>query len=292
LASLHSHVTGTDLQGLTFLVTGANSGIGRAIIEALAGRGGRVVLAARSETRTRPVLDSVRSRYPGADAQFMLVDLSDLSLVRRSAEAFLASGRPLDVLVNNAAIAGSCALSRQGFDLTYAVNYIGPFLLTSLLLPRLQQSPTARIVNVSSNAHFRVKQMDWSVLERRATPKLSALADYAATKLMNVLHARELARRLAGTSVTTFACHPGLVASNIWRAVPQPVRWFIKLFMLSNEQGAATPLYCATAAAVRGTSGRYYDQCRELPPNRLATDDRLVEELWTRTEHALAATGG
>lgn len=285
-------VTGTDLQGLNFLVTGANSGIGGAIVQALAGRGGRVILAARSETRTRPVLDSIRSRYPGADAQFMLVDLSDLSMVRRSAAAFLASGRPLDVLINNAAIAGTRAVSREGFDLTYAVNHIGPFLLTSLLLPRLQQSPAARIVNVSSNAHFRVEQIDWSVLERRTTPRLSGLADYAVTKLMNVLHARELARRLAGTSVTTSACHPGMVASNVWRAVPQPVQWFIKLFMLSNEQGAETPLYCATAADVRGTSGRYYDKCRELRPNRLATDDRLAEELWTRTERALAATGG
>lgn len=284
-------MTAPDLKGRSFLITGANSGIGRAMVEALAARGGRVVLAARSETRTRPVLEGIRSRYPGADAQFMVLDLSDLSTIRRSATAFLANGRPLDVLVNNAGVAGTRALSREGYDLTYAVNHIGPFLLTNLLLPRLQQSPAGRIVNVSSAAHFQVKQLDWSVLERRPVPRRSAFADYAATKLMNVLHARELGRRLAGTSVTTSSCHPGAVASNIWRAVPQPLQWFIKLFMLSNEQGAVTPVFCATAAEVAGASGRYYDKCREVPPNPLATDEALARELWNRTECAVAATG-
>jgi dehydrogenase/reductase SDR family protein 13 len=285
-------VTATDLQGRSFLVTGANSGIGRALVEALAERGGRVVLAARSETRTRPVLEGIRSRHPGADAQFLRLDLSDLSMIQRAAAEFFANGRPLDVLVNNAAIAGSRAVSPEGFQLTYAVNHIGPFLLTSLLLPRLQQSPAGRIVNVASAAHFQVKQIDWSVLERRTAPKLSAFGDYAVSKLMNVLHARELARRFAGTSATASSCHPGVVASNIWRAVPQPLQWFIKLFMLSNEQGAETPLFCATAAEVARTSGSYYDKCREVPPNPLANDEVLARELWDRTERAVTATRG
>lgn len=285
-------MTATDLQGRNFLVTGANSGIGRALVEVLAERGGRVILAARSEPRTRPVLEEIRSRHPGADTQFLRLDLSDLSSIRGAAEEFFASGRTLDVLVNNAAIAGSRALSPEGFGLTYAVNHIGPFLLTSLLLPRLQQSPAGRIVNVSSAAHFQVKQIDWSVLERRTAPRLSAFGDYAVSKLMNVLHARELARRLAGTSVTTSSCHPGVVASNIWRAVPQPLQWFIKLFMLSNEQGAETPLFCATAAEVARTSGFYYDKCREVSPNPLANNEGLARELWDRTERAVTASRG
>ncbi len=279
---------GGELEGRTFFVTGANSGIGRAMVEALAARGAGVVLASRSEDRTRPVLDGIRTRHAAADAQFLPVDVSDLGSVRRAADRFLASGHPVDVLINNAGIAGTRALSPDGFDLTYATNHIGPFLLTNLLLPRLREAPQGRVVNISSIAQMRVKQIDWSVLERRTSPKRSAFPDYAVTKLMNVLHAKELARRLADTRVTTYALHPGAVASNIWRSLPQPLQWFMKLFMLSNEAGARTPLYCATAPELKTSTGRYYDKGREVPPNPLANDAALAKELWERTEAAIA----
>ena len=278
----------TDLEGRTFFVTGANSGIGRALVEALAARGGRVVLATRSEERTRPVLTGIQSRYPAVRAQWVSLDVSDLGSVRRAAQAFLASGQPIDVLVNNAGIAGTRALTKDGFDLTYATNHIGPFLLTSLLLPRVREAPQGRVVNVASGAHMMVKRIDWSVLERRAAPKRSGFADYTVTKLMNVLHAKELARRLAGTRVTTYALHPGAVASNIWRSLPRPLQWFGKLFMLSNEEGAETPLYCATAPELATTTGRYYDRRREVSPSPLAEDEALAKELWARTEAAVA----
>lgn len=273
-----------ELHRRTFLVTGANSGIGRALVEALAARNARLVLAGRSEARTVPVVVALRAQYPALDATFLPVDISNLSSVRQAAATFLAAGHPLDVLVNNAGVAGTKALSRDGFDLTYATNHIGPFLLTQLLLPRLRESSDGRIVNVASSAHTMVKEIDWSVLARRTAPKRSRFADYAATKLMNVLHAKELARRLGGTSVTTYALHPGAVASNIWRALPQPIQWVLKLFLLSNEQGAQTPLYCATAPELRGVSGRYYDRSREVAPSRLAESESLARELWDRTE--------
>lgn len=286
-----------ELQGRTFFVTGANSGIGRALAAALAARGGSVVLASRSAERTLPIVDAIRQQHPGADARFLQLDVSDLTSVRHAAESFLATGQPLDVLVNNAGVAGTRGLSADGFDLTYATNHIGPFLLTNLLLPALHRAPQGRIVNVSSIAHKSAKGIDWSVLERRAEPKRSAFGDYAVTKLMNVLHAKELARRLTGTPVTTYALHPGGVASNIWRSVPQPFQWLLKLFLISNEEGARTPLYCATAPELSTTSGRYYDKSREVPPSPLANDEALARELWTRTEAAIAdasgvATGG
>jgi retinol dehydrogenase 12 len=271
----------------TFFVTGASSGIGRALVQALAARGGAVVLATRSEQRTRPVLAAIRSGYPAVDAQWLPLDLADLSAVRRAAERFLETGQPLDVLVNNAGIAGTRALSADGFDLTYATNHIGPFLLTNLLVPRLLEAPQGRIVNVASAAHHTVKEIDWSLLERRTTPRRAGFRDYAVTKLMNVLHAKQLARRLAGTTITTYSLHPGAVASNIWRSLPKPVQWVGKLFMLSNDAGAQTPLYCATAPELATASGRYYDRCREAKPSPLAEDPALARELWTRTEAAL-----
>lgn len=271
----------------TFLVTGASSGIGKALAEALAARGGRVVLAGRSPERTVPVVEAIRRRHPGADARFLQLDVAEFASVRRAAGVFLADGGALDVLVNNAGVAGTFGLNADGFDLTYATNHLGPFLLTNLLLPRLRESPSARIVNVASMAHLRVKQIDWSVLARRSGPTRSAFHDYSVTKLMNVLHAKELARRLAGTRVTTYAVHPGVVASNIWRKLPGPLQWFMKLFMLSNERGAEGPLYCATAAELGSVSGRYYNRVHESRVNPLADDPSLARELWSRSESAV-----
>src|SRR5207244_4668062 len=162
-----TRVNSMDLQGRSFFVTGANSGIGRALVEALAARGGRVVLAPRSEERTRPVLSAIQSRYPAARAQWVSLDVSDLGSVRRAAQAFLASGQPIDVLVNNAGIAGTRALSKDGFDLTYATNHIGPFLLTSLLLPPGRESSQGRVVNVASRSEERRVGKEWRVREWR-----------------------------------------------------------------------------------------------------------------------------
>ena len=275
--------------GRTFLVTGANSGIGRTLSDALAADGGAVVLAARSEERTQPVLRAILERHPGADCRFLQVDVSDFASVRRAAAAFLAGGQRLDVLVNNAGVAGTNALNPGGYDLTYATNHLGPFLLTNLLLPRLMESPGARIVNVSSTANYQVKAIDWSWLEPRQAVVRSGFSAYAATKLMNVMHAKALARRLEGTRVTTYSLHPGAVATDIWRALPAPLQWVIKLFALSEEAGARTSFYCATAPELAGVSGRYYDKCKERVPNPLAERVELVDELWRRSQ---AATQG
>jgi retinol dehydrogenase 12 len=277
------------LAGRSCLVTGANSGIGRATAEALAAAGARVVLAGRSAERTEPVLTAIRARGPAVDPEFLQLDVSDLASVRAAAAKVLQGGRPLDVLINNAGVAGTEGLSRDGFDLTYATNHIGPFLFTSLLLPRLGEAPQGRVVNVASAAHYRVKEMDWSVLERRQAPRRSGFVDYAITKLMNIHHAKELARRLEGTRITTYALHPGVVASNIWRALPGALQWVLKLFMVSNERGASTSLYCATAPELSTVTGRYYDACREKRPSRLADDAAAARELWTRTEAAIAS---
>ncbi len=129
-----------DLKGKTFLITGANSGIGRATAEALVSRGGAVVVASRSAERTLPVLEDLRRKHPGADLEFLALDLASLRAVKESAERFLATGRPLDVLINNAGIAATPGVTQDGFEVTFGTNHVGPFLLTSLLLPRLQEA--------------------------------------------------------------------------------------------------------------------------------------------------------
>ena len=273
-----------DLKGKTFLVTGANSGIGRATAEALVARGASVVLASRSAERTLPVLEDLRRKHPGADLEFLALDLASLRAVKESAERFLATGRPLDVLINNAGIAATPGTTQDGFEVTFGTNHLGPFLFTSLLLPRLQEAKRARIVNVASRAHERVSGIDWTMLERATRNVPERLRMYGMSKLMNVLHASELARRLAGTGVTTYSLHPGVVASEIWREAPWPIRPVMKLFMISNEEGARTSLYCATAPELESVSGRYYNNSREKTPSRPAQDAALARELYERSE--------
>jgi retinol dehydrogenase-12 len=274
----------------TYIVTGSNTGIGRATAEALVATGGSVVLAARSEERTRPVIDALRSQHRDADVTFLSLDLGDLAHVRRAAETFLEWGRPLDVLINNAGLAGLRGLTTEGFEITVGTNHLGPFLFTSLVLPKLLEAPHGRVVNVASRAHMDVKAMDWGALARPpAGPR--GLGAYAMSKLMNILYAKELARRLAATRVTTYSLHPGVVASDIWRALPRPMQWAMKLFMTTNEEGAKTAVYCATAPELVATSGRYYERCREAQPSALAMDESLARELYARTEEAIASVG-
>lgn len=269
------------------LITGASSGLGRASAHALAARGATVLLAARSEARTQPVLDDIRRAHPSARVEFVSLDLASLASVRGAAERVLASGRPLDVLMNNAGIAGTAGLTQDGFEITIGTNYVGHFYLTSLLLPRLLEAPQGRIVNIASVGHERVHAFDWHWLERRTVGAKSGFSMYAASKLMNILHTRELARRLAATRVTTYAVHPGGVASNIWRSLPWIVRRPMMLFLISNEEGARTQVWCATAPDLASSSGRYYYECREARGTELSRDMALAAELYDRTERAI-----
>ncbi len=278
-----------DLQGRTYLVTGANTGIGRVTAEVLAQRGGKVFLACRSEEKTRPVLAAIRAA--GGQAELLALDLGNLASVRACASAFLARGEPLHVLVNNAGLAGTRGVTKDGFELLFGTNHLGPFLFTTLLLPRLRASVTggagggARIVNVSSKAHKEARGIDWDAL-RKPTQTITSLREYEVSKLCNVLFTRELARGRAGEGVHSYALHPGVIASDIWRDIPWPVRpIFIRLRgMQSVTEGAQTSLHCATSPEVADHDGRYYDACREKKPNPLADDAALARELWEKSE--------
>ena len=275
-----------DLAGRTVFVTGATSGIGRATVHALAAREATVIIGARSDDKARALVEELRRQYPRAPSSVVVIDLASLASVRRAADIVLALGPPLDVLINNAGRAGRTGTTPDGFELTIGTNHVGPFLLTELLLPKLRESAQGRIVNVASRAHMGVKRLDWGALARPPAIK-GGYSAYALSKLMNVLHAKELARRLADTRITTYALHPGVVASDIWRELPRLVQWVMMRFMITNEEGARTSLYCATAPELSTTSGRYYDTCREVQPSALARDESLARELYTRTDAAI-----
>ena len=270
-----------DLTGQTFLVTGGNTGIGRATVAGLARRGGRVYVAARSEEKTQAAIDAITAETGNKNLSYLPLDLADLSSVRQCAAQFLALDEPLHVLVNNAGVAGNRGLTRDGFEMTFGVNHLGHFALTMALLDRLTSSGPARVVTVSSDAHYQAKGIDFEAVAR-PTVTYVGLREYEVSKLCNVLFTQELARRLDGKAVAAYALHPGVVASDIWRRVPWPVRPLMKLRMISNEQGAQTSLYCATSPEVAGVSGRFYDKCREREASKVATPE-LAGQLWERS---------
>ncbi len=265
----------------TFIITGSNTGIGRATAEALAAGGGRVFLACRSEEKTRPVVDDIRAQHGDRSAEFLRLDLSDLSSVRTVAAEFLERDEPLHVLLNNAGVGGQRGLTTDGFEINFGVNHLGHFLFTRLLLDRLKESAPARVVNVSSEAHYQARGLDFDAV-RKPTATFTALREYAESKLCNVLFTQEFARRNEASGVTSYALHPGAIASDIWRRIPFPFRLLTRL-MKSVEQGARTSIHCATAPELADQSGRYYDDCREKNPSSRATPE-LGAELWAKSE--------
>jgi len=275
----------------SYLITGTNTGIGRATAEALAAEGGRVILAARSHEKTMPVVHELRARFPNTEVEFLLIDLADLHSVQTAATTVMGSGRPLDVLINNAGLAGAEGTTTDGFDKTVGTNHVGPFALTEMLLPLLTAAPQGRIVNVSSEAHRSAKGIPFDTL-RTPGDRRDSFRMYGVSKLANVLYAKELARRLAGTHVTTYALHPGVVKSDIWRALPSWIGGIIKLFMITNEKGAQTSVYCATASELSTVSGRYYDKSREKEPAPPANDEALARELYDWSDSAVASVLG
>lgn len=266
------------------LVTGANTGIGRVTAVELARRGLQVFLACRSEERTRPVLEEIRAAVPGAAAQWLPLELSDFASVRDCARSFLEHGLPLHLLVNNAGLAGSRGLTASGFEVAFGVNHLGHFLLTGLLLERLRESAPARVVTVASRAHRRVRGIDWEAV-RRPTASLTGVREYGASKLANVLFSAELGRRLAGTGVSTYSLHPGVLDTDIWRSLPAPLRALNRLRLERPGAGARTTLHCALSDAAGSESGLYYADASPAMPSEAGRSETLAAELWRRSEN-------
>lgn len=270
------------LDGKVIIVTGANTGIGKPTATALAGAGAHVFLAGRSHERTRPVIDELAAA--GGKVEYLPLDLSSLASVRAAAAQFLERDLPLDILINNAGLAGIRGATAEGFELAFGTNHLGHFLLTQLLLPRLRRSAPSRVVTVASKVHHRARRLAWDAV-RRPTSSLTGLPEYAVSKLANVLFTAELARRLgpASAGIATYSLHPGVIASDLWRRVPGALRWMMNAFMLTPEQGAETSLHCATSASVAGDTGLYYDGCEVRKPSRLARDEALARDLWLQS---------
>jgi NAD(P)-dependent dehydrogenase (short-subunit alcohol dehydrogenase family) len=263
------------------LITGATDGIGKAAAAALAQQGARLLIHGRDPDKGARAVAELKSRSQNQAIEFLQGDFSSLADVRRLAAAVMERTTQIDVLINNAgSIFPKRALSKDGYELTFAVNHLAPFLLTTLLLDTLKRSAPARIVTTSSVAH-RNASIHFDDLQ--AAHKYSPMGAYGSSKLANILFTRALAKRLAGTTVTANCLHPGLVRTSIARDMPVFGRALFNLFAKfarSPEQGAQTILYLATSPQVQGASGGYYVDCKLMPISPAAQDDDVAERLW------------
>jgi NAD(P)-dependent dehydrogenase (short-subunit alcohol dehydrogenase family) len=283
-----------SMAGKICLVTGANSGIGRATALGLAQRGATVLMVARNQERGEEAQAAIRAQSGNDAVHLYLTDLANQDEIRQLAAAVQADYTQLHVLVNNA---GIMLWRRQetaaGYEKQLAVNHLAYFLLTNLLLPCLQASGTpqdpARIVNVASDAHRAARRSDLDDLQSEEA--YGPMRVYSKTKLMNILFTFELARRLeaaygARRAVTVNAVHPGGVATNLW-SVPSWLQWLVNpligLFLRSPEEGAETPLYLVTSPAVANINGAYFADKQEIRAIDAAYDKELAAQLWAQS---------
>jgi len=277
------------MSGKTVVVTGGNSGIGLETAVDLARAGARTLITARDPGRGEAALAEVRRRAGRDDASLVVFDLASLASVRKGAAEILDRCDRIDVLVNNAGLVLSKRQETEdGFEATFAINHLGPFLLTRLLTERITQSAPARIVNVSSTAHQGARSgLDFDDLQARRGYR--GMQVYSRSKLANIYFTTELARRLAGTGVTANCLHPGTVATGYGRdgdatgVLAFGVR-VIKPFVLTAAQGARTSVYLASSPEVRDVTGEYFVKCKVRRASKVARDPEAARRLWELSE--------
>jgi NAD(P)-dependent dehydrogenase (short-subunit alcohol dehydrogenase family) len=267
------------------MVTGATSGIGAAAARQLAHLGFAVIIVGRNTKKCLRQIKRIRYSDPDARVDFLQADLSSQRQVRQLAGEFMNRYSHLDILINNAgAIFTKRTISVEGLEMTFALNHMGYFLLTNLLLDHLKASISARIVMVSSNAH---EQGSINFEDLQSEHNYNRIQAYAQSKLANLLFTYALARRLEGTCVTANALHPGIVATNYgsnnsW--LRTKLRNLLKPRMISPKEGAKTIVYLATSTDVEGITGKYFYDCRAIRSSSDSYDVASAEKLWLLSE--------
>ncbi|XP_074574201.1 short-chain dehydrogenase TIC 32 B, chloroplastic-like [Curcuma longa] len=282
---------GIDASALTVVITGGSSGIGAETARVLALRGAHVIIGARNLEAANAVKQSILESTPSARIDIIQIELSSLKSVRAFADKFLAMDLPINILINNAGVM-YCPfqLSEDGIEMQFATNHLGHFLLTNLLLDKLKSTAEktgieGRIVNLSSIAHigpYSEGIMFDKLNDKKAYNDKSA---YGQSKLANILHSNELARRLKeeGANVTANSVHPGLIRTNLGRHAPvflTVLRTVTCILWKSIPQGAATTCYVALHPSLKGVSGKYFADSNEEKPTAKARDAALAKKLW------------
>lgn len=280
----------TGPSDLRCLVTGATSGIGEAIATKLAAQGGHILAVARTTQRGDAAAARIRRTVPEARIEVMTADLSVMGEVESLADRVTGHWDRLDVLILNAGVARPRReLTPDGFEVDFATNHLSAFLLTQRLRDLLCASAPARIVTISSSGHKHVKRIDFDGLA--TGENFHHLRTYSTTKLLTILFTSQLARQLEGTGVTANAADPGFVRTGLGRDAPGAFGLFLKaarIFQLSPDKAASTPVYLATSPEAAADSGRYYVKSRPTDPSSLAQDQTAAARLWNLSTELIA----
>jgi NAD(P)-dependent dehydrogenase (short-subunit alcohol dehydrogenase family) len=267
---------------LTFLITGATSGIGKATAKSLAQKGATVIFNTRDQGRGEAARQEIQEAAGHDRVHLYDCDLASLSQIRSFAQQVKADFPVLDGLINNAGVwVTERKETEDGHEVNWAVNHLAPFLLTNLLLEPLKASPQGRVVNVASAAH-QMGKLDFDDLQGK-NRSFSGINAYGTSKLANIAFTVELARRLEGTSVTANALHPGVINTGIAREANVILRTVFKLFPKGPRQGAQTSLYLATSDEVKGVSGKYFDNKKETQAKAIAYNPEAGKRLWDQS---------
>lgn len=276
----------TDIEGKHILVTGATSGIGLAAATDLAKAGAEITLLARKPEKARHAADVIGHAAHVNAPRIVQADFASLDSVRAGAGQLLDSGKPLDILLNNAGLINtSRSETEDGFEETFAVNHLAPFLLTGLLLPRLLERPGARIVNVASDAYKFCQGMNFDDLQSEQGYRTFRV--YGQSKLANILFTRELARRLDRRDLTVNCMHPGAVSTGLGKQnglMGRALTTVLKPFFKSPEQGADTAVYLCESPAVDKINGEYFCSRKPMPLKAWARNDEDAARLWQLSE--------
>ncbi|XP_057519548.1 short-chain dehydrogenase TIC 32 B, chloroplastic-like [Amaranthus tricolor] len=287
---------------LTAIITGATSGIGAETARVLAKKGVRIVIAARNMKKAAEVKEAIIKETPSAHIIILEIDLSSLASVTRFSSQFLSLHLPLNILINNAGVySQKLEFSEDKIELTLATNYLGHFLLTELLLEKMVETASqtgiqGRIINVSSLTHAWVKKDQFSFSKMLNPKNYNGTRAYAQSKLANILHCRELSRKLKerNAKVTINAVHPGIVKTGIIRAhkgfITDSLYFLAAKLLKSTSQGAATTCYVALSPKTEGVSGKYFADCNETCCSALATDEFQAHRLWKQTRTLICRT--
>ncbi|MGB9175629.1 MAG: SDR family NAD(P)-dependent oxidoreductase [Methanoregula sp.] len=267
------------------LVTGSTDGIGKATATALAAGGAEVILHGRDEKKGKRVQEELARKAGAGRPDLVIADYSRQDEIRSMAADIGSRYTRLDVLVNDA---GTYQKTRhvtgEGTEMTFAVNYLGPFLLTHLLLPLLRKSPAARIVTVASSAHEDVDRIDWDNLPQQR--RYDSWSAYALSKFADVTFTYVLARNLEGTVVTANCLHPGVVNTKLSRSAAPGIA------TITPVEGARTSIFLARSPEVAGVSGKYFDSLRPIRSSALSYDRAVQERLWKMAEDLTGTRGG
>jgi NAD(P)-dependent dehydrogenase (short-subunit alcohol dehydrogenase family) len=278
-----------DLTGKTVVVTGGSAGLGKASCLEFARMNANLIILSRNESKTLDVINEIKNQTGNDKIEFVHIDLADLESVRRAAKEILSRKVPIDILMNNAGVAGLTGITVQGFEIHFGTNLLGPILLTELLLPLLKAAPQARIVNLSSLMGIIGRNYDWDNLHGPAW-SLSGVPvlPYCDTKLGMSVYTKKLAQLLKDTNVTCYSVNPGAVFTEIYqKALP----WFIVFLFrinplyVSEEEGVKTQLYCSLQDGIEEMSGGYFSNCQRatILYSRILDDQGYIDELYEKT---------